>query len=585
MSIFVELKRRNVFRVAIAYLAISWLAIEIATTILPLMIGNEDADRLARIFVTALLIGFIPTLIFSWAYEFTAQGLRKETASGSDSPVRGRIDRALDFVAGGAAVAAVALFLWEPPEPPEPEDAQGLYELAVEKRSVRSYKTYREAAGYLKRALALKPDFPDATTELASVYLAQVEHGMRTREDAFREIRTLVEQVLTMHPGHVRARAIGLFMRGVSLSAAQDTEPLPDIADELYKLVDEAPTVVEVRRYLAELLSYLARFEEAVALLEDAVALDPMNVNLLLEYSLALRRINDDEAATHAFDLAYEAGTDHPIVHVGRALWDRNGGDAVGYVRGYLRAVELDPEDHELFTPLARFLYSYGLKEQGEKFWNRAVAMAPNDAASRALRLWRANNYDNAEEAMRVARDIIRLDNSENRGQEWSLAVKTLFLWTARSDTVPEAMAFIDDHSPGFLDASVPVEMRVRQAQAMIVGELIGVVPNEELIRFVDDFNQFLETMSLSPTDASPFYDMTQRLARGDNEGAIDVWLTVIFPKEITLQPYLSDMLEGPAYMQPILDDPRIQAALAEFKKKKAEDRELIRVFIANSDY
>ena len=585
MSLIAELQRRNVFRVAIAYLAISWFAVEVATTILPLMIGHEDADRLARIFVFALLLGFIPALIFSWAYEFTAQGLRKETDSGGHSPARGRIDRALDFVAGGAAVAAVALFLWEPPEPPEPEDAQGLYELAVEKRSVRSYKTYREAAGYLKRALALRPDFPDATTELASVYLAQVENGIRTKKDAFREIRVLVGQVLAAHPGHVRARAIGLFVRAQLLFDAQEMEPLPDIADELYKLIDEAPGDVEVRKYLAEVFMYLARFEESAALLEEAVALDPMNVNLLLEFSIALRRIDDDEEAEHVFDLAYEAGTDHPIVHVGRALWDNINGDVAGYVRGYLRAVELDPEDHELFTPLAMTLYSYGLVNEAEKFWARAYAMAPNDAASRTVQLWRATQYENAEEAMRVAREIIKLDNIENRSREWSLAVKTLFEWSAKSDSVPDAIAFVNDYSPGFFDTELPADIRVRQAQTMIVGELIGVVPNEELIRFVDGINDFLETQDMSPTQASPYYDVAQRLARGDDEGAIDVLLTEIFPQGITRQAWLSVMLERDAYMQPILNDPRTQVAYAEFKKKKAENRELIRVVLENSSY
>jgi tetratricopeptide (TPR) repeat protein len=488
-------------------------------------------------------------------------------------------------VAGGAAVAAVALFLWEPPEAPEPEDAQGLYELAVEKRSIRSYKTYREAAGYLKRALGLRPDFPDATTELALVYLAQVENGIRTKKDAFREIRVLVGQVLGAHPGHVRARAIGLFVRAQVLFDAQDLEPLPDIANELYKLIDEAPGDVEVRRCQALVLEMLARYDEAAVLLEEAVALDPMNVNLLIDYSLALRHINDDEAAAHAFDRAYEAGTDHPIVHAGRGLWSRVNGDVVGFVRGYLRAVELDPEDHEYFTPLAMTLYSYGLANHAEKFWARAFAMAPNDAASRTVQLWRANNYENAEEAMRVAREIIQLDNNENRSAEWQLAIKTLFAWSAKSDSVPDAIAFVNDHSPGFFDASLPADIRVRSAQLMIVGELIGVVPKEELIHFADGINDFFESHGISPTQASPYYDVAQRLARGDDDGAIDVLLTVIFPKGITRQETLSVMLERDAYMQPILHDPRVQVAYAEFKKEKAENRESIRVLLENSDY
>ena len=107
-----ELKRRNVFRTAIAYLAVSWFVVEVATTILPLY--PEAPTWLARSIVTILFIGFIPTLILSWAYEFTAKGLRREKQADTQSPSRPGINRIVDFVTGGAVVAAIALFLWSP---------------------------------------------------------------------------------------------------------------------------------------------------------------------------------------------------------------------------------------------------------------------------------------------------------------------------------------------------------------------------------------------------------------------------------------------------------------------------------------
>ena len=75
MSLYHELKRRNVIRVAIAYLAASWLLIEAAETIFPLY-GFGDAP--ARIVVTVLAIGFPLFLVFSWVFEFTPEGLKRE---------------------------------------------------------------------------------------------------------------------------------------------------------------------------------------------------------------------------------------------------------------------------------------------------------------------------------------------------------------------------------------------------------------------------------------------------------------------------------------------------------------------------
>ena len=75
MSFFNELKRRNVFRVATAYLAGAWLLIEITETLFPIY-GLSDAS--VRLVVTLLAIGFPLTLVFSWVFELTSEGLKRE---------------------------------------------------------------------------------------------------------------------------------------------------------------------------------------------------------------------------------------------------------------------------------------------------------------------------------------------------------------------------------------------------------------------------------------------------------------------------------------------------------------------------
>lgn len=74
LSLFAELNRRNVLRVAAAYAVAAWLLIQIADTTLPLF-GFGDTP--ARIAVIVLIIGFIPTLIIAWVFELTPDGLRK----------------------------------------------------------------------------------------------------------------------------------------------------------------------------------------------------------------------------------------------------------------------------------------------------------------------------------------------------------------------------------------------------------------------------------------------------------------------------------------------------------------------------
>jgi hypothetical protein len=70
-----EIRRRHVDRAAIAYLAASWLLVQILDTVLPIY---DVDDRVARWVVLALLIGFVPALALAWAFDWAPGGLRSQ---------------------------------------------------------------------------------------------------------------------------------------------------------------------------------------------------------------------------------------------------------------------------------------------------------------------------------------------------------------------------------------------------------------------------------------------------------------------------------------------------------------------------
>ncbi|MEY2519918.1 MAG: hypothetical protein QOF24_1677, partial [Verrucomicrobiota bacterium] len=74
-NFFAELKRRNVVRLAGLYLVGAWLLTQVASTVLP-MFGAPD--WLPRSVVLLLAIGFVPVLIFSWVFELTPEGLKRD---------------------------------------------------------------------------------------------------------------------------------------------------------------------------------------------------------------------------------------------------------------------------------------------------------------------------------------------------------------------------------------------------------------------------------------------------------------------------------------------------------------------------
>src|SRR5207253_7058923 len=74
-NFFVELKRRNVIRMTGLYLVGAWLVVQVAGTVLP-MFGAPE--WLPRTIVVLVAIGFVPAVIFSWVFELTPQGLKRE---------------------------------------------------------------------------------------------------------------------------------------------------------------------------------------------------------------------------------------------------------------------------------------------------------------------------------------------------------------------------------------------------------------------------------------------------------------------------------------------------------------------------
>jgi TolB-like protein/tetratricopeptide (TPR) repeat protein len=113
MSLFGELKRRNVFRVAAIYLASSWLVLQAADVLISL-IGLPP--WLGQLVVGMLAVGFPVALVLSWLFEFTPDGLVRDSADMAESPGRRQRARRLDIlvVAVAALVAAIVLaqLLW-----------------------------------------------------------------------------------------------------------------------------------------------------------------------------------------------------------------------------------------------------------------------------------------------------------------------------------------------------------------------------------------------------------------------------------------------------------------------------------------
>jgi TolB-like protein/Flp pilus assembly protein TadD len=110
MSLFAELKRRNVIRVSVAYVVAAWLVIQVVETLFPVF-GLSDAA--IRMVVIVLAIGLLPVMVFAWAFELTPEGLKKESDVDRSQSIAPKTGKRLDRVIMLALALALGYFAFD----------------------------------------------------------------------------------------------------------------------------------------------------------------------------------------------------------------------------------------------------------------------------------------------------------------------------------------------------------------------------------------------------------------------------------------------------------------------------------------
>ena len=108
MSLFDELKRRNVFRVGIAYVVVAWLTMQVADVV----INNIEAPGwVFQVIMLVLGIGFPVVMISAWAFEMTPEGIKKEKDVDRTQSITPKTGRKLDRMIIVVLAAVVGWFL------------------------------------------------------------------------------------------------------------------------------------------------------------------------------------------------------------------------------------------------------------------------------------------------------------------------------------------------------------------------------------------------------------------------------------------------------------------------------------------
>jgi TolB-like protein/tetratricopeptide (TPR) repeat protein len=458
---FGELKRRNVYKVAVAYAVVGWLLVQVATQVFPFLAIPNWAIRLV-IFITAL--GFPIALLIAWAFELTPEGIKRtEAADAAQQSSRGGMWIVIVVVA--AALSLGVFFLGRYTAGHGTSQARGITTAGSDK-SIAVLPFINESGDPKDEY------FSDGLSEELIAALAQIT-GLKVigRSSSFRfkdtkeEPKTIGEKlgVGTLLDGTVRkqgdrVRIVAALVNtadGIQLWTRTFNHELKDIfvvQEEIARAVAEslkvtllgsdsaqriAPNNVEAHNaYLQGHFHFQRRnledYRKAVTYYDEAIQLDP-NYALAYAERSELWTMIGDLTGERAIAFPKARGDAEKAVAIAPALAEAHA--AVGWVRFFgewrfaegltelKRAKELSPANPTANDLLARAIVYVGRIDEAERQARQAVELDPLSVPSQfnlARVLFIAGKLDEAEAA---GRKVAELQPSASSSHRWQVLV------------------------------------------------------------------------------------------------------------------------------------------------------------------
>ena len=455
-SFIAELRRRNVLRVSAAYLAVAWLLIQVAQTLLPAF-GFGGAAL--RIVIVVLGIGLVPLLVFAWAFELTPEGLKRESEVDRNQSITPQTGNKLDrlimvILALALGYFAVDKFVLAP------QREQAATEAArAEGRTESLVKTYGEKSIAVLPFIDMSANkdqeyFSDGISEELLNLLAKVpELRVISRSSAFSykgkdvKLAQVAQELNVAHilEGSVRKAGNKVRITAQLIDARSDTHlwsetydrPLDDIfavQDEIAAMVvaqlkvkllggtpkakstDPAAYALYLQGRQSNRQNTAEGYRQSIALYKQALAIDPgyvaawvgLSITYATQVGKGLRPVDEGyrlarEAANKA--LAIDPDCALAYVALSRIANDYDN-DLAAAARHLERALALEPANPEVIRGAANLANDLGRPEEAVALDEYAVArdpLSPTGHGSLAFDYGRTGRLDQAIASYRSA--------------------------------------------------------------------------------------------------------------------------------------------------------------------------------------
>src|SRR5437870_2691245 len=384
-SFFAELKRRNVYKVAIAYAVVAWLLIQAASIFLPAFNAPQWA---MQIVILILVVGFPIALAFSWAFEITPEGIKRESEVTADESITHHTGRKIVALTIVLAVVATGLLIFQ---------------------FVRARSTSPSAATISNKSIAVLP-FDNLSGDPQNAYfsegvqdeiltrlakIAELKVISRTSTQRFKsapnDLRQIAQQlgVANILEGSVQKANNQVRVNVQLINALTDAHLWADTYDR--KLTDIFAVETEIAKAVADVLqAKLTGSEQHVIAARPTANAEAHQLYLKGRFFWNKRTGSDLKKSIDYFEQAIAADPNYALGYAGVA-------DAYVFLPGYTagapgdyypkakaaakKALELDETLAEAHTTLALAIWYYDFDfKQANREFQRAIELNPNYA-------------------------------------------------------------------------------------------------------------------------------------------------------------------------------------------------------------
>jgi len=320
--------------------------------------------------------------------------------------------------------------------------------------------------------------------------------------------------------------------------------------------------------------------DKILPVLEEALRNDPLNPAILYEIGTAHLRLEQLDEATASLEKSLEIEPNQPNAYTYLGQISLRQGDGVGYAKNFLKALEVDPKDHELPGILAVFLYQLGLTEQGDDLRERVLALAPTSEVSYRIEMLRAISMGDEEASVASARRAIDEDIDDRRFA-WGGAIQFLLRHATRNGTVDEEVQWLSERSPGMFDIeadSAPQKHRV--AHWMALSAWYTTMPREELLARMDAMIALVREMGFEP-EQDPMTHVNILAMRGEIEQAVEVALDRLFTQSVATNLNWRDNF-AQQHLAQVVEDSRVQGAMQRWEEEEEALRSSVQSYLAD---